>query len=56
MARLEHTYNPFNLIESLKANLRKGGKIFIAIPNFKSHDSKYYGKYWANDKICIYGT
>ncbi len=44
---LEHTYNPFNLIESLKTNLRKSGKIFIAIPNFKSYDSKYYGKYWA---------
>ena len=38
---------PFDLIQSLKKRLNKGGKIFIAIPNFKSFDSKYYGKYWA---------
>ncbi len=44
---LEHTHRPSYLIESLKINLRKSGKIFIAIPNFKSYDSKYYGKYWA---------
>ncbi len=44
---LEHTHNPFDLIESLKKHLNKNGKIYIAIPNFKSYDSKYYGKYWA---------
>ena len=44
---LEHIHNPFDLIQSLKKRLNKGGKIFIAIPNFKSFDSKYYGKYWA---------
>lgn len=44
---LEHTHNPFGLIEKLKKNLKKNGKIFIAIPNFKSFDCKYYGKYWA---------
>ena len=44
---LEHTHNPFDLIESLKKHLNKNGKIFIAIPNFKSYDSKHYGKYWA---------
>ncbi len=44
---LEHIYNPSYLIKSLKINLQENGKIFIAIPNFKSYDSKYYGKYWA---------
>ena len=44
---LEHIHNPFVLIQSLKKRLNKDGKIFIAIPNFKSFDSKYYGKYWA---------
>ena len=44
---LEHIHNPFDLIQSLKKRLNKKGKILIAIPNFKSFDSKYYGKYWA---------
>ena len=44
---LEHTHDPFVLLQSLKKNLNKSGKIFIAIPNFKSFDSKYYRKYWA---------
>ena len=44
---LEHTHNPFVLFQSLKKSLNKNGKIFIAIPNFKSFDSKYYRKYWA---------
>ena len=37
----------FFLLQSLKKSLNKNGKIFIAIPNFKSYDSKYYRKYWA---------
>ena len=44
---LEHTHNPLALVQNLKKRLNKNGKIFIAIPNFKSFDSKYYGKYWA---------
>lgn len=44
---LEHIHNPFDLIQSLKKRLNKKGKILIAIPNFKSFDSKYYGKFWA---------
>ena len=44
---LEHTHEPLDLIEDLKKHLNKNGQIFIAIPNFKSYDSKYYGKYWA---------
>ncbi len=44
---LEHIHNPFVLIQSLKKRLNKKGKFFIAIPNFKSFDSKHYGKYWA---------
>ena len=44
---LEHTHNPFILLKSLKKSLNTNGKIFIAIPNFKSFDSKYYRKYWA---------
>ena len=44
---LEHTHDPFVLLQSLKKSLTKSGKIFIAIPNFKSFDSKYYRKYWA---------
>ncbi len=44
---LEHTHDPFVLLQSLKKLLKKNGKIFIAIPNFKSFDSTYYRKYWA---------
>ena len=44
---LEHTHDPFVLLQGLKKRLNKNGKIFIAIPNFKSFDSKYYRKYWA---------
>jgi 2-polyprenyl-3-methyl-5-hydroxy-6-metoxy-1,4-benzoquinol methylase len=44
---LEHTHDPFLLLQSLKKRLTKNGKIFIAIPNFKSYDSKHYGEYWA---------
>ena len=44
---LEHIHNPYILLQSLKKSLNKNGKIYIAIPNFKSFDSKYYRKHWA---------
>ena len=42
----KHTVD-FLQIQRLKKRLNRGGKLFIAIPNFKSFDSKYYGEYWA---------
>ena len=44
---LEHTHDPLLLIGELKKTLNERGKIFIAVPNFKCYDSKYYGEYWA---------
>ncbi|AWG24534.1 methyltransferase [Flavobacterium kingsejongi] len=44
---LEHVPNPDNQIIELKRLLKKGGSLFVAVPNFNSYDAKHYGKYWA---------
>lgn len=44
---LEHLPNldkQINLIENL---LEENGTLFIAVPNYKSHDAQYYKQYWA---------
>ena len=43
---LEHIPQPENY-QRLKNRLELDGKIFIALPNFKSFDSKYYERHWA---------
>jgi len=44
---LEHVPDPTVQIEELKRLLKPGGVIIIAVPNYKSHDAKIYGKFWA---------
>ena len=44
---LEHIPQPEKIIKRLKNHLELDGKIFIALPNFKSFDSKYYERHWA---------
>ncbi|HEX8269243.1 MAG TPA: class I SAM-dependent methyltransferase [Flavobacterium sp.] len=44
---LEHVPDPRKQLAELKRILKEDGTIFIAVPNFKSHDAQHYGKYWA---------
>jgi len=44
---LEHVPNLEEQIEELKRIIKPTGTIIVAVPNFKSFDAKYYGKYWA---------
>jgi len=44
---LEHVPEPEKLIEKLKERLQPNGIILVAVPNFKSYDAGFYGKYWA---------
>ena len=44
---LEHVPHPERTIKRLKNHLESKGIILIALPNFKSFDSRYYGKFWA---------
>ena len=44
---LEHVDNLKEEIRHLQRLLKKGGKLVLALPNFKSHDAQYYKEYWA---------
>lgn len=44
---LEHVENLETYIQSLKKLLKKEGTLFVAVPNHKSFDAIYYGKFWA---------
>jgi len=44
---LEHVPNLEEYISELKRLLKPSGTIIIAVPNFKSFDAEYYGKFWA---------
>ncbi|HFX18026.1 MAG TPA: class I SAM-dependent methyltransferase [Flavobacteriales bacterium] len=44
---LEHVQDIDTLIDNLKKRLNPGGKILIAVPNFKSYDAMHYQNYWA---------
>jgi 2-polyprenyl-3-methyl-5-hydroxy-6-metoxy-1,4-benzoquinol methylase len=44
---LEHVYDLDTQWSWLKANLSKEGTLFIAVPNFESHDASKYGAAWA---------
>jgi ubiquinone/menaquinone biosynthesis C-methylase UbiE len=43
----EHVQNLNETLHHLRAKLKKGGTIFIAVPNYKSLDAKHYGSHWA---------
>jgi len=44
---LEHVPDVKAQITELKRILKPNGVIIIAVPNFKSYDAQYYGKFWA---------
>ncbi len=44
---LEHIPDIIHTIQWIKNSLAENGTIYIAVPNYNSHDSKYYKKYWA---------
>ncbi len=44
---LEHVPDVEEQITELKRIVKPDGVIIIAVPNFKSYDAQYYGKYWA---------
>ncbi len=44
---LEHVPNLQEYINSLTKLLKPNGVLIIAVPNYKSHDANYYGKFWA---------
>jgi len=51
---LEHVPNLENQITELKRLLKPNGTLIIAVPNFKSFDAKYYGKFWAAYDVPIH--
>lgn len=44
---LEHVPDVTHQIKELKRLLKPNGTIIIAVPNYKSFDAEYYGKFWA---------
>lgn len=44
---LEHVHDMHSYISQIKALLKPGGKLFIAVPNYTSYDEEVYHKYWA---------
>lgn len=44
---LEHLPNLPQQIQNISALLKSGGKLIIAVPNFKSFDAQHYGAFWA---------
>jgi 2-polyprenyl-3-methyl-5-hydroxy-6-metoxy-1,4-benzoquinol methylase len=51
---LEHVPDLEFQIAELKRLLKPDGVIFIAVPNFKSYDAKYYQKFWAAFDVPIH--
>lgn len=44
---LEHVHELKKYISAFKKLLTDNGKLFIAVPNYTSHDAKKYGEHWA---------
>lgn len=44
---LEHLPDFKEQIAICKKLLKPGGRLVVAVPNFKSYDAKHYGKFWA---------
>ena len=44
---LEHVENLYEYLEILQSKLKPNGILIIAVPNYKSYDSKYYKEHWA---------
>jgi len=44
---LEHLPDVSGYLEHIRRLLDDGGYVFLALPNYRSFDAEYYGKYWA---------
>ncbi len=44
---LEHVHQLHEYVEQLKNLITDKGQIFIAVPNYTSHDAQHYGSAWA---------
>lgn len=44
---LEHVHDLHSYMEQLKKLIKRGGRIFIAVPNYTSYDAKVYQGAWA---------
>lgn len=44
---VEHISDLRKTLKSLKAKLKKGGVLIVAVPNLSSYDAKQYGEFWA---------
>lgn len=44
---LEHIPDLEKTINRLSSLIKPNGLLIVAVPNFKSYDAKYYGKFWA---------
>lgn len=51
---LEHVPDLDKQIKELKRLLKPTGTLIVAVPNFKSFDAKYYGKFWAAFDVPIH--
>jgi 2-polyprenyl-3-methyl-5-hydroxy-6-metoxy-1,4-benzoquinol methylase len=51
---LEHVPDLENQIKELKRVLKPNGTLLVAVPNFKSYDAQYYGKFWAAYDVPIH--
>ena len=51
---LEHVPELNHQIKELKRLLKPSGSLIIAVPNFKSFDAQYYGKFWAAYDVPIH--
>jgi len=51
---LEHVPDLEIQIQELKRLVKPNGTIIIAVPNFKSYDANYYGKFWAAYDVPIH--
>ncbi len=51
---LEHVPDLDTQIKELKRLIKPTGTIIIAVPNFKSFDANYYGKFWAAYDVPIH--
>lgn len=44
---LEHVHDLQGYLNRFNALLKPGGKLIIAVPNYKSEDRRHYGSFWA---------
>jgi len=44
---LEHFHDPYKYASDIIRLLKPGGTCLVALPNCKSYDARYYGKFWA---------